>query len=204
MAKVKFTPITIRQAELATDDSRLYVLNRANPAGNINFNVTDSAGQRIVITVPQSSCPVDLSNFSEKTPVLRNPDFRRLVAKNAIVLINNDEAEAFVTKDPRGIAESKRIYGVIEEGNDLELGIAEIHAPDNASTLAERMGVEATNPFIQSIVLRSKEEDVADLISEVDSKLHTLNIADVEYLAKHAHNADLKAWASEQLEDMRS
>lgn len=201
MAKVKFTPITIRQAEQA-DDSRLFVLNRSNPAGNINFNVTDTSGQRIVITVPQSSCPIDLSNFSEKTPVLRNPDFRRLVAKNAIVLIDNEEAHRFVTTDPRGIAETKRIYDVIEDGNDGELGIAEIHAPDNATTLAERMGVESSNPFIQSIVLRSAEEDVADLISEVDSKLHTLAKNDIEFLAKHAKHTDLKAWASEQLADM--
>ena len=205
MAKVKFTPRTIREAEKdGADDTRLFVLNRSNPAGNINFNVTDSAGERVVVTVPLTSSPVDLSNFVEKPSILRNPDFRRMVSKTAIVLIDNDEGEEFITKDPRGIAETKRIYQVIEEGaEEMEAGLAQIQQD---LKLKASLGVESENPFIESIVLRSKkdEEDVADLISEVDSKKHTLSKGDFEYLAAHAGHSDLKEYASQELEELEA
>lgn len=204
MSKVKFGVTTIRESEKATDDSRLFVLNRSNPAGNINFNVTDSAGQRQVIAVPLTSCPIDLSNFAEKVSILRNPDFRRLVSKAMLVLVDNDQAEEFVTRDPRGIAETRRIYGVIEGGNDPELSGEVQFAETAARTTAEAVGAGAVNPFIENIVGRSRgEEDAADLISEIDSKLHILEMADIEYVAKFAINAELKAWASTTLEEMR-
>lgn len=201
MAKVKFSPRTIREAEKDVDDTRLFVLNRSNPAGNINFNVTDSAGERIVVALPLTSAPVDLSNFVEKVSILRNPDFRRMVSKTAIVLVDNDEAEKFITTDPRGIAETKRIYEVIEGDEDIDAGMERI-AQD--LKLKASLGAGSENPFVESIVLRSKkdEEDVADLISEVDSKKHTLSREDFEYLAAHSGHSDLKEYASSELEDM--
>lgn len=202
MAKVKFDTITIVASERDKEDSRLFVLNRSNPAGNINFNVTDGNGGRIVITIPLTACPIDLSNYSEKESILKNPDFRRLVARGFVVLVNNEQAHKFVTEDPRGIKETRRIYGVIEEGIDSEIELGTIQDDVTVESEAERLGLEASNPFIQNIILRSVEEDSDDLISEIESKLHTLSRSDIMYIAQHANNSDLKAWASAQVEDM--
>ncbi|AGS82037.2 hypothetical protein O152_gp154 [Pseudomonas phage PaBG] len=203
VAKVKFTLISIRDAEVS-EDSRLFVLNRSNPSANVNFNITDSAGQRQVITVPVTSAPVDLANFAEKTSVLRDPTFRRLVAKGLFKLVDPDQAQKFIETDPRGISETKRIYEVIEEGNDPILG-AEANIDDShARSLSEKLGAGSENPFVENIVGRSKgDEDAADLISEIDGKLHTLTLADLEYISKHAGNAEIKTYAAEQLEEMK-
>jgi hypothetical protein len=196
--KVKFDTTTVVNAE-RNDDSRLFVLNRSNPAGNINFNVTDGSGGRIVITIPLTHCPIDLSNFAEKLLILKNPDFRRLVARGFITLVDNDQAQKFITEDPRGIKETKRIYGSIEEGVDpyIESGIN-----DNEIRVENRNRVvrESENPFIQNVVLRSSEEDADDLISEVESKLHTLHNEDIQYIADNARSAELKEWASGQMD----
>lgn len=200
MAKKKFTLLTVAQAEKLKDESRLFCLNRTE--GNLNFNVTDSAGERKVITMPLTFCPVDLSNFAERPSVLRNTDFRRLVAKQAILLVDNDEAEDFITNDPRGRSETSKIYDVLVQGEDPQLGYNEGHLDPQA--LAEKMGLEYAKPFINNIVLRSGgDEEGADLISEVDGKSHQLEIADFEYIANHAKNPDLKAWAADQVEELR-
>lgn len=200
MAKRKFTPITIAAAEKLKDESRLFVLNRAE--GNINFNVTDTAGDRKVITLPMTFCPVDLSNFAERPSILRNSDFRRLVAKQAIVLVDNDEATDFITNDPTGKSETNRIYDVIVEGNDPVLGYNDGNASD--AELAEKMGLQYHDPFIHNLVLRSAgDEDGADLISEIESRSHLLKPEDLEFVANHSKNQDLKAWAASEVEEAR-
>lgn len=200
MAKKNFTLLTVAQAEKLKDESRLFCLNRAE--GNLNFNVTDSAGERKVITMPMTFCPIDLSNFAERPMILRNSDFRRLVAKQAIMLIDNDEGEDFITNDPRGKSETAKIYEVLVSGEDPELGYNDGHI--DAADLAAKMGLEYANPFISNIVVRSgSDEDGADLISEVDGKSHLLKLEDFEYIANHSKNSDLKAWAADQVEEMR-
>ncbi|MNQ44043.1 hypothetical protein D3C85_577860 [compost metagenome] len=200
MAKKNFTLLTVAQAEKLKDESRLFCLNRAE--GNLNFNVTDSAGERKVITMPMTFCPIDLSNFAERPMILRNSDFRRLVAKQAIMLIDNDEGEDFITNDPRGKSETAKIYEVLVSGEDPELGYNDGHI--DAADLAAKMGLEYSNPFISNIVLRSgSDEDGADLISEVEGKSHLLKLEDFEYIANHSKNSDLKSWAADQVEELR-
>jgi hypothetical protein len=200
VAKKNFTLLTVAQAEKLKDESRLFCLNRAE--GNLNFNITDSAGERKVITMPMTFCPIDLSNFAERPSILRNSDFRRLVAKQAILLIDNEEGEDFITNDPRGRSETAKIYEILVEGEDPELGYNDGHI--DASDLAAKMGLEYSNPFVNNIVVRSgSDEDGADLISEVDGKSHILVTADFEYIANHSKNADLKSWASAEVEERR-
>lgn len=199
-AKAKFTPITVNQAEKLKDESRLYVLNRAE--GNVNFNVTSSAGERQVLAVPMTFCPIDLSNFAERASILRDPDFRRLVAKKAIVIIDADEGEKFTTEDSRGIAETARIYDVITGDSGDHFLYNDGKATDKE--LAERLGVEYENAFINNMVLRSGgDEEAADLISEIEAKQHLLTIRDIEYVANHAKSAELKSWAADQVEEMK-
>lgn len=200
MAKKNFSLLTVAQAEKLKDESRLFCLNRAE--GNLNFNITDSAGERKVITMPMTFCPIDLSNFAERPSILRNSDFRRLVAKQAILLIDNDEGEDFITNDARGRSETAKIYEVLVQGEDPELGYNDGHL--DPADLAAKMGLEYGNPFINNIVVRSgSDEDGQDLISEVDGKSHMLSTADFEYIANHSKNADLKAWASAEVEERR-
>lgn len=206
--KVSFKLQTIRQAELVKDDSRLYVLNLAKPVGNINFNVTDSAGSRQPMVIPQSPCPVDLSNYAERASILRESTFRRLVASGSVALVDNDQAEEFCTTDKRGIRETKRILkniGITDpltDGGSIEV---ELGAPSEARSESERVGAGAENPFIENLVIRSKneEEDSGDLMSDLESNAANLTAADLEYVVNFAGNADLKEFAADMLNEMR-
>lgn len=188
MARVKLKPLTLREAELIKDDSRLFVLNRANPEGNINLNVT-SDGQRIAVVIPMTFVPIDMSNFAQRQALLGNTDFRKLIAKGAVQLVDNDEAEALVTTDKRCIAETAKLYNTVFTDTEV----------DDANSQAQSRGIEAENAFIQSLLLRAgnDDEDVADLISEAEAKLHTLKKSDIEYVANHATSQEMKQWASD-------
>lgn len=188
MARVKLKPLTLREAELIKDDSRLFVLNRANPEGNINLNVT-SDGQRIAIVIPMTFVPIDMSNFAQRQALLNNTDFRKLIAKGAVQLVDNDEAHKLVTTDARCIKETANLYNSVF--TDTEVG--------DANDQAQNIGLEAKNPFIQSLLLRAgnDDEDVADLISEAEAKMHTLTKSDIEYVANNATSQEMKQWASD-------
>lgn len=220
MATVKLQPITLRQAEQTQNESRLYVLNRAKEhieiteddpksdkrgtlvrkqpvAANINFTVTESNGERSTLTIPATSIPIDLSNYAQRSVILPNPHFRRLVQRGYILLVDNDEADKLFENNPRARAERDRIYGVIETDVDL----SNVNFGNNENT-AEKMGVQATNPFIQTLVNRSKTEDPADLISDMDARMHSLTANDVDFVAKYAHNSQLKDFALDALQEM--
>lgn len=200
MSRVAFTPITVRQAE-EEKDSRLFILNRTRPVANISLNVTSSNGEKIIITMPISPCPVDLTNFCQKEDLLKSPVFRRLVAGAHISIINTEEAATFVANDPRGIRETKRIFQVNTEGDQYVDGVVQkietTFIGREASTLAEQVGAGSSNMFIENLVLRSKSEDASDLISELDARLDSLVLADIEYLSNHAHSPQIKEWAVE-------
>ena len=202
MSKVSFKAITIRAAE-EENDSRLFVLNRCNPLGNINMNVTSSNGEKHVITLPISPCPIDMTNWCEKNDILRTPIFRRLVAAGHIAIIETAQAADFVENDPRGQRETRRIFKANTEGDQFLNGndgtIESTFSTAAPKTLAEEVGAQAPDIFIESIVVRSKSEDADDLISELDSRLNTLTLNDIEYLSNHAHAPAIKAWAVEVL-----
>ncbi len=183
--------LTVPEAE-ADKVSTLFVLNKSNPKGNVNFNVTDISGTRVGIRVPVTWIPVDLTNYAQKADILRNPDFRRLCAKGVLHIVDGKDANA-VLREPKAQVESNRIYDI-----DVELSPQE-----NVPSIDKQVNVappsEIKNPFIQNIVLRSTSENHEDLIVELDSKLDTLTIKDVEDLMANTPKSEIKVWAGEAL-----
>ena len=110
--KVKLQRLTVTQAEKA-DDSQLFVLNKSNPRGNVNFVVVDSGQQKVSVQVPVTFIPVDLSTFATKADVLRNPNFRRLVARGFVHIVSSESAEEFL-QDERAQKEHNRIFDVLK------------------------------------------------------------------------------------------
>lgn len=199
MSRVKFKQITIREAE-QEQDSRLFVLNRTNPVANINMNITSENGERTVITIPISPCPVDMSNFIEKKSVLISPTFRKLVAGLHVALINTEQAAEFVENDPRGIRETAKIFKANNDGAEYINQTEEVETTfigDNGETLSEKVGAGSSNMFIEGVVLRSKSEEAQDLISELETRIDSLSVADIDYLINHSPAAAIKEWAAE-------
>lgn len=197
----KLRKLTIRQAE-TSDDSRLFVINQAKPQrGNINITVGGHGGEKHTIQAPATFIPVDLSNQLEKDLILRNPNFRRIHASGHVCIVHGDDAEAFLQR-PEVQREYQRIYGahanivqsdsvVVEQGNENLTNQGE-------ATLEERAIKDGINPFIVNMLNRAETgENPADLISELDAQLTTLDIASVRFLADNCAVAPIKEWATE-------
>ncbi len=191
MSILKLKRLTVSQAE-KVESSALHVMNKATPRGNINFTITAANNQRTGMQVPITWIPIDLSNFAQKNDVLRDPNFRRLVAKGFLHIVDNDDAEKALLSD-KAIKETNRIYDISEDLETLESNI-EVPVDDQINAQAPA-GVE--NPFIQNIILRSTSESAEDLISELDGRLDTFTEADVIALMDGVSSQDLKQWATE-------
>lgn len=191
--KVALARQTVAEAEKA-ESSQLYVLNKSNPKGNVNFVVVDEAQQKISVQVPVTYIPVDLTTFATKKDVLRNPNFRRLIARGFLHIVSTDSAEEFL-QEPRAQKEHNRIFDVLQDDNGLDAFQPPVEQSVNASAPEAPV-----SQFVQNLVLRAASEDVDALITELENKLDTLNTADIEYLQRNTSNQELRQWCSEALE----
>lgn len=192
--KVQLERQSIAQAEKA-DTSSLFVLNKSNPRGNVNFVVVDSGQQKISVQVPVTFIPVDLSVFSERSDVLRNPHFRRLIARGYLHIVSSDSAEKFM-EDPRARKEHDRVFDVLTDEHEMDFQ-APVEQSVNASP--PESGTEVST-FVQNILLRVAQEDEEDLILDLERKLDTLNKNDVQYLMDNSSSAKIKSWCVDALE----
>lgn len=202
-SRVQFRAMTLRQVELE-DDTRIYALNRSSENANININITLKNGERSLITLPFSPCPVDLSVFAPKEDLLAAPVFRRLVAGGYVVLVETEQADDFVLNDPRGIRETKRIFKETAVINEISSDSVETEfAQADTRTEEEKAGAASSNIFVESILARATDpnEDVNDLISDLESRIHTLESKDVQYIVDNSENSDLKEWAIMMMEE---
>ena len=192
--KVKLQRLTVTQAEKA-DDSQLFVLNKSNPRGNVNFVVVDSGQQKVSVQVPVTFIPVDLSTFATKADVLRNPNFRRLVARGFVHIVSSESAEEFL-QDERAQKEHNRIFDVLNDDYDL----GNFQAPvDEQVNAAPPEAEQQVSQFVQNILLRT-DDSADDLIVELEAKLDTMSVQDINYLRDNTSSAQLKEWCSEAME----
>jgi len=193
--KVSLKKLTIAQAEtsLRNDDTELYLLNKSNPSGNINMVIT-SNNSKVSLQVPVTWIPFDASMFCPKKDVLSNPDFRRVVAKGFLEIIDSAEAAALIAGNSRAQTELNKLLDI----NSKQTDIADFNAPVDQQINAEPpKGADDINPFITNMVLRlSSDEQEEDLINELDSKEHTLSVADIQYLIANSVSANVKEWGA--------
>lgn len=195
--KVKLQRQTLPQAE-KTESSSLYVLNKSNPRGNVNFVVTDMGQQKISVQVPVTFIPIDLTSFATKQDVLRSPSFRRLLARGFLHIVTPESAEEFL-QDERAAKEHDRIFDVLSDTNDLEFQ-APIEETVSGAPPAAKTEV---SQFVQNILLRTRDESVEDLINELEGKLDTMTQDDIAYLMDNTSSAELKAWCGEAADAIR-
>jgi hypothetical protein len=201
--KAKLKLITIVEAEntLKNNDNRLFVLNRTkDPAGNINMTVVGDDGRPTTVVIPLTFIPFDMSNYISKGTLLKAPQFRRLVAAGAVCLVDSHEAEKFFKNSERAQKEERRLLNTFGMDHDLREEFVEIDDMGPKKIKVEHT-VEA-NPFIMAIIDRENTEFAGDLITELESRQHTLERADIEYLLANTKQAAIKSWAADALTDM--
>lgn len=192
--KKKLERLTVGQAEKA-NDSQLFVLNKSNPPGNVNFVVVDEAQQKVPLQVPKTFIPVDLTNFSTRRDILRNPNFRRLVARGFLHIVDTEDSEEFL-KDDRAWKEHNRIYEVV---SDLGEGF-QPSPEDSLNAVPPDSKGGNVSQFAQNMLLRVADEDADSLVNELESKFDTMSVPDIEYILNGTTNSKIKEWCAEALE----
>lgn len=198
---VKFKPITIQQAEKEATSS-VYALNRIKEQSNININITLIGGEKTLVTIPTSPCPMDLTVYAPKAELLASPVFRRLVAAGHISLIDSAQAADFIMNDPRGIRETKRIFKDTAMNNaDMSSGLVESEFNSRERKGTEETMLKEANIFVETILVRAQDpnEVIDDLISELDSRINSLTEEDLKHIVDQCTQPAIKEWAIEAL-----
>lgn len=198
-AKVKLKLITITEAE-RSEDSRLFVLNRtADPVGNINITATMEDGSRGCVVIPSTFIPFDMSNYISKKSLLAASEFRRLVARAMVYLVDPDEAANFIENSDRAKREQARLLSSLG-GADVSDDKQFIEIQDN---IREEIKVEQTleaDPFVMAIIDRENSEDAGDLLNELEARAYTLKRTDLEYLMANTKQPTIKTWAADTIQ----
>lgn len=183
-------PITIHELE-SSNSSYVWVCNRTSPKGNINLTVSDGMGKSIPVRIPITWIPIDLTTQATKQSLLSNPQFRQLLAKRQIGLIDPNEALEFLN-DPEARKENERIYNV---GTIDAIGEAQENNAQVSSAIAESSG--DLSPFAMNIAVQN-DMDEDEVLRELRNRSDELSKADYLYISQNSRQEKVKAYAAER------
>lgn len=201
--QAKLKKITIQAAESAfkNGDTQLYVKNRtgvegsdASETGNINFTIRFD-GNPVTVTAPVTWVPFDLSLYAPKDVILRDPNFRRIVSRGFLDVLDTTEANQFIESTPKAQAVLAKLLNAVKEDTN-EDGVSSINQINpEAPQIDPDISI-----FIQNIVVRSSSEDSADIIAELEAKDDSIKDKELQYLVENSSNSELKEWSATMLD----
>lgn len=202
MSKTASVKLLTLSEALKSDSPNLYVVNQAHKVangnhGNITMNV-HSNSRTVGVSIPHTWIPVDLTTQAPRADILAEPNFRRIVQRGAVVIVETTSAEKFMQdNDPKSYKELQRILNVFSDvESDLQ---ANSNAPQtNELTIQVPGGVSSSNvdPFVEAIVIRAESEPADDLISELTARMQSegLNSNQIQYIMDNVSSPDIKEW----------
>jgi len=177
---------------LKENDSFLFVRNIAKPVGNLNFVVTDSSGMRRTVSIRcDTFIPIDISIQATKESILTNPEFKRYWSIRALEIIDSNSALEAIKSNPRYSKENERITS--SEAIDIS---SEPEVPVINAEVVEGAIVDA-DPFVQNLILDEDNSDAESIINNLESRLDSLELKDLEYIESTSKLNEVKEWAKE-------
>lgn len=170
-----------------SDSSSVWVENKSNPRGIVNMSMSDGSGNNIVVTVPVTHIPVDLTTQATKSAIVSSPMFRRMVTMTMLEIISEDEAMQKLST-PEAKKEAQRIYDWTQSiHGGAEIGKVEIPIVE-----------EGISGFAMSLAeLSDMDED--QVMSMLRGNEDTLSAKDWKYLAERSTYLKVKSLAAEHL-----
>jgi uncharacterized protein YmfQ (DUF2313 family) len=175
-----------------SSQSSVWVVNMTKPAGHVNLTVSDGMGKSIALRILKTWIPIDLTTQATKQSLLANPQFRGLVAKRMLRIVDAKEAREFM-KNPDAQAEYEKIYGVgpiAAIGQDPSAGGNELSARMNEAS-------GDINPFALNLAV-AKDMDDDSVIRELRNRSDEMKQQDWQYLAQMHKSDKVKAFAAER------
>lgn len=216
MNQTKLTLASINQLKLRdveeSKDTRLFVINNTQPRGEMLLTVTGNKGRSVIITIPSTWIPVDLSLQSRKSDILDSADFRRAVNRKFLILLDSVQAEDFVDNDATASAENNRILN--HAGGNSLLAQNQIEAPkarvDEIRQLAGTHAVPQAGEANAAAISGGVLQVVARCNSSGDEALDereglgilmgmNLTQAELQYIANNSQKSQLKEFAATNL-----
>ena len=207
----KLTKISFKQLE-SNNDTSVWVMNSTKPKGRIHINVREPNGTAILVTVENTWIPQDLTTACTREAVMSSSDFRSLVNKGAISIVDHKEAETFM-KDPEAIKEHNRLNALMGSGGDY----VEISDEDRRSTQQQQErnanGGGSSEPSLSVMSLIGAEEKEGEEGSGIDeeatmSRLRTmqdeLTAVDLRHIVQGSRFPKVKALAAEMLAELQA
>lgn len=156
------------------------------------MTMNDGQGSQIVVTVPVTWIPIDLTTQATKSAVLSSPTFRRMLASGYLRLMREEEAmEIMATTDAQ--KELMRIYNRAQD-----LTVDSVNMPQEAKK-AQVEGSGEISGFAMNIVMATDlEED--QVMTTLRNNESTLTNEDFKYIAQNSTYARVKAYAAEKVE----
>ena len=177
------------------ESSSLWVINGSDPKGTLNFSVADGMGGQIVIQIPVTWIPVDLSTKATKASILASPNFRNLVAQRKAQLVSEAYAMSVMNQDSAQ-TEAERVYNRYSNAGSLDSPTV----PPAARTVqAEAMG--EVSGFAMNIA-QSENLDEDSALNALRGQESSLTKADMQYIAQNSSLPRVKEYAATRVTAM--
>lgn len=189
-AQAKQKPLTIADLE-ASRSSSVWVLNNTAPKGNVNMTMSDGQGQMIVVSVPVTWIPIDLTTQATKNAILTSPTFRRMITMGMLKLVDEDTAMTTMAGSDAQ-KEAQRIYSRAQE-----LTVDEVGMPAEAKA-AVAEGDGSISGFALNLA-NAKDMDEDQVLTTLRNNESSMSPADFRYIAENSQYPRVKARAAEML-----
>jgi len=191
---MNFTPATITEIE-SENSSDVYVLNRGiikyKKKCNIIFSHF-SQGQARAYSIPPTYVPWNIGEAIPKDDLIRNSDFRSLIAQGTLQLVKSAEARKFIDNNPDARKEVQRIkdesvvtFTPGEDNNRLSAS-----NPEGLKIPTEEPEGTGIEPVVYDIFSRDDLDDSARLNS-LRTISDTLTTKDWVFIASKTTNPDI-------------
>jgi len=180
--------LSLRDLEADKEGSSVWCLNNTNPRGTINISMPNGLGSTMVMTLPVTWIPVDLTTQATKESLLKSPDFRRMVTMGVIRLMAEHQAEKIMQEEDARI-EGLRVYSNVNAPMDLATMNSN---PDVVKIQKEESG--AVSGFAMNVVGMDLEE--AQILTMIRGQDGVLTKEDYSYMAANSAMSRVKEYCA--------
>lgn len=155
------------------------------------MTMNDGQGTQIVVQVPVTFIPVDLTTQATKKAILSAPNFRKMVNQKLITLMRAEEAEA-IMESSTAQAEATRLYN---RAQDLSVDLTAM--PVEAQRAVGEGSGELSGLAMNIVVSKDIDED--SIMTTMRNNEQALSQEDWKYITANSTFPRVKAFAAEKI-----
>ncbi len=188
---------TLTLSELERDSGMsVFVVNKSDPKGNINFSVSDGMGGIMVVRVPVTWVPIDLTTQATKEAIIKSPHFRKLVSTGMLGIVSEAHALDILSKSDAQ-KEARRVSDISVDAN--------LSAPASVPAEALQVQEEALGNISGFVMNLANNTDISeeDAMTQLRGQESTMTQADFQYLAQVSPLPGVKEYAASKVNAMQ-